>query len=87
MNFHDTRLDESEDMSLDGGGAVETFTSEDYAKRWSYAATALEKAFGSVTAPGYVYRDGKRVQRLSSGLTPANAKEYEAALSNLQGAP
>jgi hypothetical protein len=58
VNFHDTRLEESEDMGIDGGGAVETFTSEDDAKGWADAAAALEKALGSLTAPGYVYRDG-----------------------------
>jgi hypothetical protein len=72
VNFHDNRLEKSEDMSIDGGGAVETFDSESDAERWYTAVSGFDKALGS----GYDYWDGKRVLRLSSKLTPAQAKRY-----------
>jgi hypothetical protein len=54
VNFHDARLPRTDDMDISGGGAVETFTNTDDAKRWHDAINAFDRALGS----GYDYRTG-----------------------------
>jgi hypothetical protein len=71
VNFRDARVPRSDPQEPANGGAIETFAATDDAKRW-YDVTS---SFAQTLSGEYVYRDGKRVLRLSSDLTPAQAAE------------
>jgi hypothetical protein len=54
VNFHDKRIEKSEDFSLDGGGTIETFASGDDAKKrydYVHAITSSSSLFAE-----YEYR-------------------------------
>lgn len=77
VNFRDKRLEAWPDFDSNGGGTIETFASEDDAKkRYDYVHTISSSS--SLFAE-YEYRDGTVLLRLSHYLTPNQAAEYERA--------
>jgi NADPH:quinone reductase-like Zn-dependent oxidoreductase len=71
VNFRDKRLDASPDFDSNGGGTIETFGSQDDAKKrydYVHAITSSSSVFAE-----YEYRDGTVLLRLSDYLTPEQA--------------
>jgi len=76
-NFRDRRLPPTKDFDTSSGGSVETFANQDDAKhRYDYVS-AIAK--GSALFAEYDYLERNALLRLSSKLTPAQAKVYEKA--------
>jgi hypothetical protein len=80
VNFRDTRLKKpATAFDIDGGGSIETFSSEGEAKtRYGYVHAISS---GSPLFSEYEYRDGEVLLRLSHYLTPHQAAEYKRALT------
>ncbi|HEX8727665.1 MAG TPA: hypothetical protein VF739_03525 [Ktedonobacterales bacterium] len=84
-NFKDTRISSSDtgtDISVSDGGAVETFANPtDAQKRFTYLQSISTS--GNALFAEYEYLDGDVIVRISSQLTPDQAKAYETALKSL----
>lgn len=84
-NFKDTRIsstDSGVDISVSDGGAVETFAnSTDAQKRFAYLQSISTS--GNAMFAEYEYLDGAAVLRISSQLTPDQAKQYQSAFESL----
>jgi hypothetical protein len=69
--------------TIDAGGGVEVFASEaDAKKRAEYVSSLTDT--GNPLFAEYHYRRGRVFLRLSHELTPAQAREYKAALNRLK---
>jgi len=75
-NFKDRRL-KAAGFDVDNGGSVETFANRDDAKRRFDYVRAIAK---SPLFAEYDYLEGTVLLRISSDLTPTQAKAYEQAL-------
>jgi len=84
LNFKDTRITSTErgiGISVRDGGSIEIFaTITDAQNRFTYIQ-AISKS--SPLFAEYEYLDGLVILRISSQLTPVQAKAYEAALKAL----
>ena len=84
LNFKDTRITSTErgiGISVRDGGSIEIFaTVTDAQNRFTYIQ-AISKS--SPLFAEYEYLDGLVILRISSQLTPVQAKAYEAALKAL----
>lgn len=84
-NFKDTRISSSDtgvDISVGDGGAVETFANTaDAQKRFAYLQSISTS--GNAMFAEYEYLDGVTILRISSQLTPDQAKEYQTALKSI----
>ncbi len=84
LNFKDTRITSTErgiGISVRDGGSIEIFaTVADAQNRFTYIQ-AISKS--SPLFAEYEYLDGLVILRISSQLTPVQAKAYEAALKAL----
>lgn len=84
-NFKDTRISSSDtgvNISVGDGGAVETFaSSSDAQKRFAYLQSLSTS--GNALFAEYEYLDGAAILRLSSQLTPDEAKAYETAFKSV----
>jgi hypothetical protein len=85
VNFKDTRIsstDNGADISVSDGGAVETFANTtDAQKRYTYLQSISTS--GNAMFAEYEYIDGVAILRISSQLTPDQAKAYQTALKSL----
>jgi len=80
VNFRDTRLPAAK-FDISGGGSVEVFASNaDAQRRYKYVHAVTQSASMFVE---YEYLDGRVFLRLSSTLTPQQAKAYAAALKHI----
>ena len=78
VNFRDTRLEQSEDTDVDGGGSLEVFENENDAKsRYEYV-DAITRGNGLFNE--YHWLEGTIFLRVSKSLTPDQAEEYNKAL-------
>jgi hypothetical protein len=82
-NFHDSRLEASERFDASAGGSVEIFRSTSDAQRRAEYVTKLGESMPIFVE--YDYLVDKVLLRLSSKLTPTQAKQYEAALEAIVG--
>lgn len=81
--FHDTRIDNpTGEFDVDYGGDVEVFDEVEAAEARAEYIEGIVKALPIVTQ--YVYQQGPVVLRVSAALTPEQAAEYEAALSEIE---
>lgn len=86
--FYDSRISEdtllgAKDDAIIRGGSVEVFeTAEAATKRYEYVKTIAES---SSLFTEYDYVSGTALVRVSKGLTPTQAREYEAALKQIVG--
>lgn len=81
VNFRDRRLAASSSFDLLSGGSVEVFaTNADAQRRYKYVHAVTQSASIFVE---YDYLDGRVFLRLSQKLTPAQAKQYAAALKRV----
>lgn len=86
VNFRDTRIKNPPDPTdVDAGGSVEVFASSGAAKKRADYVQATTR--GSYLFPDYGYRRDRVFLRLSSMLTPGQAKRYNAVLERLDGSP
>jgi len=78
VSFHDTRLEQSDDFDVDGGGSVEVFDNEkDANSRFEYVDAITR---GNAMFNEYHWLDGPIFLRVSKSLTPDQAEEYHRAL-------
>ncbi|HEY8766069.1 MAG TPA: hypothetical protein VIP09_02205 [Dehalococcoidia bacterium] len=77
-NFQDSRLKTAEDFDTSGGGSVEVFASPDDAQRRATYLDGIGKAIPFLLE--YEYVQGSVLLRLSSDLTPDQARQYQDAL-------
>jgi hypothetical protein len=84
LNFKDTRIPSTKhgiDISVPDGGSLEVFaTATDAQNRFNYIQSISKS---SPLFAEYEYRDGLVILRISSQLTPDQAKAYEDALKTL----
>ena len=81
-SFKDTRIGDVVDFGVSTGGSVETFaTTADAQRRFAYLQ-ALSTS-GNALFAEYEYLDGLALLRVSSQLTPTQAKAYEAAFKTV----
>jgi len=82
VNFRDARLkDGLSTFDVSAGGSIEVFKSRsDALRRFKYVKAVTQSSSFLVE---YDYLEGLVFLRLSSTLTPAQAKKYEAALRRL----
>ncbi len=83
-NFRDRRAEDdgASDLDVSEGGSVEVFASEDEAeKRTAYVEAIGQSGVGPFAE--YDYRRGRVLLRVAGGLTPKQAREYEAALEKV----
>lgn len=85
-NFKDTRIsstDTGADITVSDGGAVEVFANAtDAQKRFAYLQSISTS--GNAMFAEYEYLDGVAILRVSSQLTPDQAKAYQAAFTSLK---
>ena len=81
VNFHDGRLEKSDDFDVNGGGSVEVFaTAEDAKRRYDY----IDGVSRSVPVFNeYHWLKGVTILRVSKSFTPDQASAYEKALNEL----
>ena len=84
ITFADTRLvpASGDEFDVYNGGSIEFFASEDDARNRAASLTAVTSSI-SVLAE-YSYVEGKRLLRISTRLTPDQAKQYETAFKSLK---
>ncbi len=83
-NFRDRRAEDdgASDLDVSEGGSVEVFASEDEAdKRTAYVEAIGQSGVGPFAE--YDYRRGRVLLRVAGGLTPKQARQYEAALEKV----
>jgi hypothetical protein len=86
VNFKDTRITDATNtgaaISVRDGGSIETFTNDDLAaKRFKYIQAISQS--GAALFAEYEYLEGSTILRISSELTPTQAKAYESALKTV----
>ncbi len=84
-NWIDTRLqttDTGADISVRDGGSIETFANPTDAKNRFTYIQAISKSGGALFAE-YEYLSGLYILRVSSTLTPTQAKAYQTAFENI----
>jgi len=78
-SWHDSRVDEDDEVGVDGGGSIEAFdNAKDAKKRYDYV-DAL--SHGNAMFNEYHWLVGKAFLRVSKRLTPDEAEAYHAALT------
>lgn len=83
-NWIDTRLQTTNtgaDISVRDGGSIETFANPTDAKNRFTYIQAISKSGGALFAE-YEYLSGLYILRVSSTLTPTQAKAYQTAFEN-----
>ena len=81
VNFHDTRLEQSDDFDTDSGGSIEVFTSEADAKRRYDYVDGITR--GNALLNEYHWLNKTAFLRVSKKLTPDQADAYKKALDTL----
>jgi hypothetical protein len=87
VNFKDTRITDSTNnganISVRDGGSIETFANaSDATKRFKYIQGLSQS--GTAMFAEYEYLEGTAILRISSVLTPKQAKSYDDALKVVQ---
>ncbi len=81
VNFHDTRLEQDDEFSIDFGGSIEVFeNTDDAAARYTYVDGITKSA---AFLAEYHWLIGNVFLRLSRTLTPDEAAQYEEALPDV----
>jgi hypothetical protein len=80
-SWHDSRLDADADFNVPGGGTVEVFDSATALQMRQQYVEALTQ--GNALLAQYIYGSGLALIRVSSLLTPDQAKQYQQALMSL----